>query len=944
MLKRMLWMAVVALLMGTAVASEWTFDGGTCSELADGSGYLLHFPKATLKVSATWVKPTWAFVPATDAKVSAAVDGGRLSLSFEAVAPVGFKTQDDFPLLVMLSGEATGYPDGLIRMGNGIAAFDMKNLWDHGSGLLFPMFRQSVTLAERNTLSFWNSPDIKNWNLRLHTQGKKQPDGSTRYRQKLIFAKSDETLCRPPDMVALKRKQYRRLLTPPQEKGFDPSGWLKACADPAATRETFGRLEDLFDAKSRLYALADRIRHGAPRREEAERAIARAYAALNAMDRPGAETAIADVERFAEGSEAWMPLVKFSPFGWIKCFTQWGYMRAADGCSVFEPTPWNLVWQDGFRCNVAQDARVAVANTAGEPRIFETRFNAPMTDVKFERDWTSTRWLFGDGRRITFSILTPIVDVDGIETLSLSGFPTAPDVLRCVDRAGVVRTIALTDKVKIAPETIPSVLMDFKTPVPAPAAPSKGWRTLDPAKVDRPWLRLSSKTGGWGLILLPGARPVAAVWENGVFKLKLSRRSYVGVLRERDNLHDNEQPEVAEFFAGVAAAYPEFCREETVGRTNGWRYAYRERPNDWGVRPHRIAPVPPLADYAGLTFPGARPFKYPTKWNLFHFVEGDVAQTVLPSSLRREPKNLHGINVSLGESSVAVENLISNGMRRVRLYAGPRWTLSGMCAAYDETLAFYAQKGCRVLIDPHCAEYRIGWQKGLDDSSEGEERFCRMWDELSKIGARHREAVDGYDLYNEPGLTAGSEARWRGLCARAAAIIVRNHPGAKVYYPAIYGGNPNGLFNLTPLGIEGVNEVTTYHFYSPHSFSHQKVSTKNVGGDVCVFYPAWAPVMDWGGGNHWGGSTVDWYDRWTLGALLLPAFEHYASFGVPQHVGEFSVIGYANAKSSQSAFAWTRDVIELIGHNGASWHLWNGGFGLGNRFVKDYIFDIWTRE
>ena len=155
MLKRMLWMAVVALLMGTAVASEWTFDGGTCSELADGSGYLLHFPKATLKVSATWVKPTWAFVPATDAKVSAAVDGGRLSLSFEAVAPVGFKTQDDFPLLVMLSGEATGYPDGLIRMGNGIVAFDMKNLWDHGSGLLFPMFRQSVTLAGRNTLSYF---------------------------------------------------------------------------------------------------------------------------------------------------------------------------------------------------------------------------------------------------------------------------------------------------------------------------------------------------------------------------------------------------------------------------------------------------------------------------------------------------------------------------------------------------------------------------------------------------------------------------------------------------------------------------------------------------------------------------------------------------------------------------------------------------------------------
>ena len=151
------------------------------------------------------------------------------------------------------------------------------------------------------------------------------------------------------------------------------------------------------------------------------------------------------------------------------------------------------------------------------------------------------------------------------------------------------------------------------------------------------------------------------------------------------------------------------------------------------------------------------------------------------------------------------------------------------------------------------------------------------------------------------------------------------------------------MFNLKPLEIEGPQTVT-FHFYTPHAFTHQKCATHNAGGDTCVFYPGWAPEIDWVGGTHFGGTTVEWFDKWTLAASLLPVFEHWAEWKAPLHCGEFSVIGYANGKSPNGAFLWTRDSVELIEHVGASWHLWNGGFGLGNAQVRAWMYPLWKQE
>ena len=72
------------------------------------------------------------------------------------------------------------------------------------------------------------------------------------------------------DMVAQKRVQYGRVLYPPQEKGFNPDAWIEKIESPDMTRGEFGLIEDLLDARSRLYAAAERLRCRPERDEKGE--------------------------------------------------------------------------------------------------------------------------------------------------------------------------------------------------------------------------------------------------------------------------------------------------------------------------------------------------------------------------------------------------------------------------------------------------------------------------------------------------------------------------------------------------------------------------------------------------------------------------------------------------------------------------------------------------
>lgn len=281
-----------------------------------------------------------------------------------------------------------------------------------------------------------------------------------------------------------------------------------------------------------------------------------------------------------KSSSDWMPLSKFPPLSWVKCWTQWGYVRADDGCSFLEPMPWNLAWQDGFRFCLAQDKRVAAANSKGCPNVWETRYLEPMPDVHVDRDWVSDRWIMPDGSRVTFSILTPVVAVDGTDRLVLGGFWTAPDLLLYMSKNARPRFLRLAKDVQVEPEVIPSVLMDFKKPPAVEPPMPLGTLKINPEDVASPWMSLSSKQGGWRLLIFPGAKPVSATWRNGTFILEMEKKSHVGLMRAPGNLHGPEHYALAEFFAGVSAAPPTTCREGYRDGVVSWRYTHSEQRNN----------------------------------------------------------------------------------------------------------------------------------------------------------------------------------------------------------------------------------------------------------------------------------------------------------------------------------------------------------------------------
>ena len=950
--------AVLSLTLAQVVlAGEWRFDGGVCRGGEDGT-FEIETAGGKFTLGAYFVKMGWRWEKVPDAVRNVSVEKGAVVVKITGTSPAGAVYQDNLPMIVALRGNRGEGVSGKVSLGGKVADLDKKMVYGWGGRVDADWLKFAVEFSEPRSQSFWGGGS--RWQVRVNLKGNPAADGSVAYEETLVLRGTDGTFpkIQPPSRKQMaehrkstiaeqKRVQYARILNPPQEAGFDAARWLALLKDDAKAIGGYDALEDLLDAKSRLYSLADRLRHRPDGDAAAEKLVKDAYAALNRLDYPAATNAISRLDASLVGSEKWMPLTAYSPFSWIKSFTQWGYVKHPDGVGVYEPDPWNLQWQDGFRMSLAQDARVSVKVNSSEPFHRRTCYNAPMTDVHTERDWVSTRWILPD-RTITFSVLTPVIDVDGVDTLTLSGFPVPPNRLHYVDPAGRSGIVRLTADEPDVAEVIPSVLMDFKAPPPKGAPPSVGEQAIDPAQVDRPWLRLHSRCGNWSVALFPGARPVSAKWENGVFTLKLERKSYVGVLRLRDNLHSQEQQEVMEFFARVAAAYPVRCHEKVSGATTEWRYVHRVRENAFGTRPHVIAPVPPLVDYADIPVAGSRKFKYPTKWGVLRYADGDVVSCTLPERMRLSGRPLLGVNVGLfgknaGEINEAgLEDAVTNGAKAVRLNfgAGKTHPTEEALELLERVLAKYGKRGVRFLLDPHGREYSVQWSTGISPDPDVEGRYLSLWEKVSAIGGRHPDAVQGYDLYNEPGCIAGSEGRWKELNERVGAIIRRNHPGAHIFYPGVYGGNPNGLFNLTPLEIEGPQTVT-WHFYTPHSFTHQKCQTHNRGGDTCVFYPSWAPPIDWKAGIHFGGDTVSFFDKWTLAASMLPAFEHRAEFGVPLHCGEFSVIGYANRKSPFSAFVWTRDVIELLGHDGEAWHLWNMGFGLSNRYVREYVHGLW---
>ena len=947
-------------------SAEIAWPGGRCQVANDGTIRLIGKDGRSVELAACMVFPKWRFCfhpgsgiqvrqPGADTILAEgqwrigqescpfsgklSVAEGKLRIAFQATVPESWKTQDDQSMLIVVRGNFDDGLTGRFQLGKTVTQFGRTNVWGNGDTLKLGPYDLEVFFGPGvRTFSFWSSTAQKNWSIRSNTDFRSR-EGKRVYYADLTIHSAVLNIVAPVNNTQIKQTQYLRLLTPPSEPLFLPQKILNFLQQTDITEKEIEQVEDLLDARSRLYSWLDRWQHSSARDPGIFRLLQRGYQALNAMNSEALNRSL-DALRDAEGNlpEEEYPLTVFNPFTWIKSFTIWGFKKHPDGMSVYEPNPFCILWQDGFRFRIFQDKSVTTAATDNsDPTWLETRFSRPLP-VSVERSWTKSVWK-RDNCSVTFSVLTPLIDVDGVDVLELGDFRVPPVRLEFMTPNGLSCTIPLIKGAKQISEVVASALMDHNSREKVRQfADGDGEKQLDPMYVARPWLRLTFADGD-NLILLPGARPVAAGFSRGVFTLKLQKKSYIALLRMPSNLHFRELPQIAEFFAAVAVAPPGECFGRVGEGKAIWRYQHRIRPNAWNLPPHRIAPVPPLAVLAGVLPDGVKKIKYSTRYGLFHFMEGDSVELPLPEPDPAFPL-FRGINGYLTENEL-IRKFSESGVDWIRLCLGKRLSPEETYAAYEQLLRSGTEKGWKFLVDPHNFQYEVNWSGGFPEGPEEEQKFLTLWDRLSKVGAKYPQAVAGYDLYNELGVREGAEMHWKELAGKAVAIIRKNHPDARIYMTGMCGANPNGLFNFLP--VEGKNLAASFHFYTPHSFTHQKTQSMKPQ-DTTLFYPGYLPPIDWKKGIHYGGTCVEWFDKWQLGAAMLPAFELFAERRLPLHCGEFAVVGYANRKAPWSAFWWTRDTVELLEHARISWNLWHMGFGIGNKQVVEYLSERWKKN
>jgi endoglucanase len=869
-------------------------------------------------------------------------DHEKLIIESELELPAEIELMPKTRPFMQLSVPIEKLADKRFRMGQRTVDLPADNVHGWGRTLEVEAVDIALEISEDAILSSWGDPSKATYgSFRMNFTETADGDIAKQrhfcrmvVRFKKINLKQEVTR----DLWGEKGGNYRRLLTTPTEAPLDTSVPLKWLAEgenllkttePVAQArklagQSYARVENWLDLRSRVYDLYDQSRHLEffnsvhPLADSIAPDYSAAYELLNAGELEQLSEKLplweAKLEEWRKKAQErygadFLPASIANPYSWIKEYSTLGFRKHPEGVLSLEPSPMNVSWFDRLSVRWISQGEKTQLEASGESYT-DVVWQDP-SSVKTERSWVTTEWLHGDAR-FTASVLSPLLDMDGTDTVTVSGLDKAY-------RLSYVKGDALLRHVNLKREK--SI-------------------TFDKEPCARNWMLLQGE--GFTFAVILGAFPTEISFNNGTLKISLSSKSFVSLVRLSPLIQNLEQYREAEFWGRVALAMPVQAVETISGAEVTWRYIHRERQDEWGTEPLMIAPVPPLAINGNLQIDGIRTTRYHTKYGLYTWLPGNEVKLTLPADFLQFPV-LRGVNVAGVAKEAELEEFTAAGADWVRLFIQAHWDdPEDAYAAVESRLAICQKLGLKVLIDPHDFQYRTTWADGMPTDPADEERFLVMWDRLSQIGSRYPDVVAGYDLYNEMHIKPGSFSLWAELVDRTAGVIRANDQATPLYVTGTDMANTSGFFDVRPVSDDNV--VYSFHFYTPHSFSHQMIQTRGQAGSAYLFYPGWITPMDWSAGTHFGAGGLGWYDRWNLGAGMLPIFEFQSLYNLPVHCGEFGVIGYSTPQAPASGRLWTRDTVDWLERYRMGWHIWNMGFGLRHPGVKEDIYNRWQEE
>jgi endoglucanase len=239
--------------------------------------------------------------------------------------------------------------------------------------------------------------------------------------------------------------------------------------------------------------------------------------------------------------------------------------------------------------------------------------------------------------------------------------------------------------------------------------------------------------------------------------------------------------------------------------------------------------------------------------------------------------------------------------------------------------------GLAVQIDLHSED---SYKQQLRSSNDAVERLATLWRKLAAHYASRDPERVFFEILNEP--EVNDPYRWAGIQASLAAAIREAAPHNTIIAT---GPNYSGLADLLtqhPL-VDG-NVIYTFHFYEPHTFTHQGANW----GLAWWSYTHGIPYPPTGESMQELVRQVPdaadrfelenyWLDRWDARRIRLLIDEAAAwgrENGVPLICNEFGV--YRNFSDPVSRATWIHDVRTAFEADGIGWTMWDyrGGFGV----------------
>ncbi len=239
----------------------------------------------------------------------------------------------------------------------------------------------------------------------------------------------------------------------------------------------------------------------------------------------------------------------------------------------------------------------------------------------------------------------------------------------------------------------------------------------------------------------------------------------------------------------------------------------------------------------------------------------------------------------------------------------------------------------KVIVDLHIlrSHYFNAIKKPLFNEPKDQEKFYRLWTDLSSVLKKYSLSDVAYELMNEP--VAGDPEKWNMLAANALKTLRALEPERII----VIGSNmwqSAKTFDVLKVPNDK-NIILSFHFYEPFFLTHHRAS--------------WTNLIDYTGPVHYPGQLISKaeFDSlstaqqvfakefvgkvWNMEALeefmKLP-IQKGKELGLQIYCGEYGVI---DAAPAEDKIRWYNDMITIFNkHNiaSANWNYKSGSFGL----------------